>query len=730
MKKGMKKAISILMVIIITLSVAPAGAFTANAADIDYLTYKIENGEVTITDCSTEATGEITIPDEIDGAKVTNIGGLAFYNCSSLQVVNLPESIVSIGERSFKDCVSLEVINLPESLVSIDERAFEKCTSLQNVEFPETVTSIGKKAFYQCTNLQSVTIPQGVKQISNQVFQECRSLQSVILPDMLTSIGYSSFAYCSFEEIDIPDTVTYIGQNAFERCERLKSVKIPDGVTEICSSTFYYCSSLQNVELPDTVTSIENDAFGYCAFSEFIIPDAVTSIGSGAFRNCSNLLEIKIPEGITQIGDNTFYSCYSLQEITLPKALISIGGSVFFQCRSLQNIEIPKTVTDIGEWAFFECNNLHSINIPAGVTQISDYLFYGCSSLQSIVLPETITSVGPYAFFNNVSLTDVFYYGSEEQWQNISVSSNNEKLTSAVVHFDYLPNTGSCGESVTWNYYEDTKTLAVVGGGAMYDYDSPEDCEWYDLKNNIELVTVSGKVESVGENAFNGYPNLKEFYLGSSTQKVGENAFDNCPNLSLVSSTASTLIIGANAFEGCNDRIKFVCYSANDGLLEFANEDDLIKVSFDPEQKALKFNGELTVYPDLNYEFLNRFLMNNNGAEYIFFSKLIFHGVEPDIVDVEDLENDASAQYLTFTNLYISIRAVKNGAQENITFGEMLELLEGGDYDAFIFDLNSDESNQEVTVPSWKKTIDNFIEDVVKAVSKLINFVAKLFRRK
>lgn len=615
MKKETKKVLSVLLAVIITLSVAPAGAFTANAADIDYLTYKIENGEATITGCDVNATGEITIPDEIEGAKVTRIGNSAFRKCSLLQKITIPDSVTSIGMQAFNGC-SFEEITIPDGVTKISDGLFMYCSSLKKVNLPEKLISIGAQVFYDCINLS---------------------------------------------EISIPDTVSSIEMQAFSGCESLVSVKIPDGVTELSNSLFYECSSLETVFLPDDLVSIEKYAFAYC------------------FK--------------------------------------------------LTDINIPKTVTSIGEAAFIDCDTLQNVKFPYGVTQISDHLFYGCSSLQSVVLPETITSVGSYAFFNS-TLTDVFYYGSEEQWKNISVSSNNGKLTSAVVHFDYLPNTGSCGESVTWNYYEDTKTLAVDGGGAMYDYDSPEDCEWYDLKNNIELVTVSGKVESVGENAFSGYPNLKEVYLGSSTQKVGENAFDDCPNLSLVSSTASTLIIGANAFKGCNDRIKFVCYSANDGLLEFANEDDLIKVSFDPEQKALKFNGELTVYPDLNYEFLNRFLMNNNGAEYIFFSKLIFHGVEPDIVDVEDLENDASAQYLTFTNLYISLRAIKNGAQENITFGEMLELLEGGDYDAFIFDLNSDESNQEVTVPSWKKTIDNFIEDVVKAVSKLINFVAKLFRRK
>lgn len=615
MKKGIKKALSILLVMIITLFVAPATVFTANAADLDYLTYKIENGEATITACSTEAAGEITIPDEIDGAKVTRIGNSAFRECSLLQKVNIPETVTTIGMQAFNGC-TFEEITIPDSVTKISDGLFMYCSSLKKVNLPENLISIGDQVFYDCINLT---------------------------------------------EIDIPETVTSIGMQAFYGCESLVSVKIPDGVTTLSNRLFYECASLVEVKLPVDLNSIGNYAFAYCS--------------------------------------------------------------------KLDDINIPKTVTSIGESAFTECDALLNVKIPNGVTQISDHLFYGCSSLQSVVLPETIMSVGSYAFFNS-TLDDVFYYGSEEQWSNISVSSNNGPLKSAVIHFDYLPNTGSCGESATWNYYEDTKTLAVVGGGAMYDYDSPEECEWYDLKNNIELVTVSGKVESVGKNAFNGYPNLKEVYLGSSTQTVGENSFANCRNLSLVSSTASTLIIGANAFEGCNDRIKFVCYSANDGLLEFANEDDLIKVSFDPEQKALKFNGELTVYPDLNYEFLNRFLMNNNGAVYIFFSKLIFHGVEPDIVDVEDLENDASAQYLTFTNLYISLRAVKNGAQENITFGEMLELLEGGDYDAFIFDLNSDESNQEVTVPSWKKTIDNFIEDVVKAVSKLINFVAKLFRRK
>lgn len=716
---------------IITLSVLPAGALTANAADIDYLTYEIENAEVTITDCSTEATGEVTIPDEIEGATVTKIGDRSFWNCASLQVVNLPESIVSIGERAFKDCTSLQLINLPESLISIDERAFEGCTSLQNITLPESLISIGKKAFYQCTNLQSIDIPNGITQISDQMFQECRSLHSVTLPDALTYIGYGAFRYCDFTKIDIPATVTYIGNYAFEGCEQLKSIKIPDGVTNIASGAFSYCSSLQDVELPDTVTSIDNHAFSNCGFSDIDIPSTVTSIGTGAFSGCKNLINIKIPEGVTQLSDKMFYQCYSLQSINLPGTLTSIGSFIFQQCGNLQNIEIPESVTDIGEWAFLECKNMTSVNIPDGITQLKEYLFYGCSSLPSLVIPDTITLIGERAFFNCSSLDDIFYCGSEDQWNEISVSSGNGILTSATIHFNYTPYTGYCGESVTWNYYEDTKTLAIVGSGDMYDFISPEYCDWYAFKDEIELVTVSGKVESVGANAFNGYPKLKEVYFCNSTKSLGENSFANCPNLSLVSSTASDLNIAENTFEGCNDRITFVCYSGNNGVLDCASDKNTIKVSIDSEKKVLKFNGDLTVYNDLRYEFLNRFLSNSSNVEYLFFSKMVFYGIEPDIVDVTDLENDITAQYLTFTNLYVSLRTVKNGEQNDISFDEMLALLEGGDYDAFIFDLNSDEGNQEVVVePAWKKTVDNFVEDVVKAASKIINFFARLFRRR
>ena len=235
----------------------------------------------------------------------------------------------------------------------------------------------------------------------------------------------------------------------------------------------------------------------------------------------------------------------------------------------------------------------------------------------------------------------------------------------------------------------------------------------------------------MGANAFSGFPNLKEVYFCNSTQSVGESAFANCPNLSIAASTASNLSVGANAFSGCNERITFVCYSGNDGMLDCASDNNTIKVSFDSEKKALRFNGELTVYNDLKYEFLNRFLLNSNEVEYVLFSKLVFHGVEPDIVNIEDLEIDTTAQYLTFTNLYVSLKAIKNGTAEKITFAEMLTLLESGDYDAFTFELISDESKQEVTVEqAIKNAADKFVEDVVKAASKLINFLSRLFKRK
>ena len=314
---------------------------------------------------------EITIPDTIDGKKVTSIGNYVFENCIGLESITIPENITNIEHMAFHYCTNLESINVDVNnniYSSIDGVLFNKeqdkiiffpYNKSDSYEIPDSVTSIGDMAFYGCHNLTNIIIPDSITSIGNWAFKNCSSLTNITIPNSVTSIGERAFSECAnFTSITIPDSVTSIGEGAFSSCS-LTSITIPDSVTSISNETFSNCYKLTDIIIPNSVTSIGNRAFYACDnLTNITIPNSVTSIGFGAFRYCIRLANITISNSVTSIRDDTFYSCSSLTSIIIPDSVTSIGNKAFYGCTNLTSITIPKRVTSIGDYTFTDCNNL------------------------------------------------------------------------------------------------------------------------------------------------------------------------------------------------------------------------------------------------------------------------------------------------------------------------------------------------------------------------------------
>ena len=341
----------------------------------------------------------------------------AFYGCTNLVSVTIPESVRYLGENTFYECISLTSITIPNSVTSIDDGAFYECRSLTSITIPNSVTRIGYGAFYGCRSLTSITILNGVTSIGSEAFYGCSSLTSITIPSSVTSIDDGAFAYCSnLTSITIPSSVTSIHTNPFGGCSSLTSICVNENNTKYDSRN--NCNAI--IE-----TATNTLIFGCC---NTLIPSDVTHIGDGAFSGCSSLTSITIPSSVTSIDNGAFSGCSSLTSITIPSSVTSIDNGAFFDCSSLTSITIPSSVTSIGDVAFSRCSSLTSITIPNSVTSIGYNAFAYCRSLESAYFRGNGLGIQSNAFLWCKSTFCIYYVPGTSGWTDSS-AYNAEKGT-------------------------------------------------------------------------------------------------------------------------------------------------------------------------------------------------------------------------------------------------------------------------------------------------------------
>ena len=351
-----------------------------------------------------------------------------WYTNGSTTEATAPNKTNAFGANIISNTYDVDkecwVITFDGVVTSIGKEAFYYCSNLTSVTIPDSVTSIGVCAFYNCKSLTSVTIPDSVTKIVDDAFYLCRSLTSVTIPDSVTKIGDYAFGYClKLTNVTIGNGLTMIGEGAFNRCSSLTTITIPDSVTVIGYDVFTACSSLQEFSGKFAsedgrclIINGELNSFAPAGLTSYTIPDSVTWIRSHAFSNCSSLTSITIPDSVTWIGEYTFYDCSSLISIT-----------------------IPDSVPSIEKYAFNGCTSLTSVTIGDSVTSIGDNAFDGCTSLQEVYCKPTTPPTGDSSmFYDNafgrkiyVPMESVDAYKSAEYWSNYA---------DAIVGYDFENN--------------------------------------------------------------------------------------------------------------------------------------------------------------------------------------------------------------------------------------------------------------------------------------------------
>ena len=439
---------------------------------------------------SNEYTGSVVIPESVtyNGKtySVTSIGGDAFYGCTGLTSIEIPNSVTKIGEYAFSGCSGLTSIEIPGSVTKIETGAFGGCTSLKDLHIEDGTETLS----LGCNTYISSGTGTGLFYNS--------PLETLYLGRNLsykTSAPYGSSPFCKITTLTsaiISNCITSIGGSAFSGCSGLASIEIPNSVTKIGESAFSGCNGLTSIEIPNSVTEIEKYAFRGCTgLTSIVIPNSVTKIGVSVFENCT---------GLTSVEFNA-ENCISMGSSSYP---------VFNGCTALSTVTIGENVKTIPRYTFDGCNKLVSLKsqIPA------DKLFALATNVFSGIDKNTCTLYVPYGAKET--------YASTAGWSEFTNIVELEPETIG----------GSCGDNVNWTY--DNGLLTISGNGAMDDYTWPKSSPWTEYKSEIKTVVIEDGVTSIGGEAFVGCTGLTSIEIPSSVNSIANYAFYDCTALTAV----------------------------------------------------------------------------------------------------------------------------------------------------------------------------------------------------
>ena len=406
-----KRIISLLLILCISLVLLPLGAAAAEIVDSgacgDNVTWTLyADGLIQIS-----GTGGMSYPhvpwveygDFIKNVEiqdgVTSVGSGAFVGFVNLARVKISSTVTSIADNAFSSCVGLLSFDVDagnRSYCSVDGVLYNYDKTLL-LQYPSA-----KEGAY--------VIPNGVRVIAEYAFNYAEELTEITIPDSVKTIGELAFSNCSdLTQVTIPSSVQEIGKVPFYECYALTAIDVEEG------NQNYFDSN--GVLIDRKNASVIQCPAGF--EGSYVIPNGVETIAEGAFSNCGELTEVAIPNSVIDIRDFAFDECDAIENLVIPNSVTFMGNYVCRDCRMLESITLSDSLKSLGAYSFFNCFRLKSVTLPDSLELLGSNAFRDCNDLKTVTIPEGLDDLNAYSFAGCPFITDVYYGGTKEQWEQV-----------------------------------------------------------------------------------------------------------------------------------------------------------------------------------------------------------------------------------------------------------------------------------------------------------------------
>ena len=544
---------------------------------------------------------------EVAGYTVSAVGANALDSGSTVQELNLPETVVSISNYAFENAGNLQKISIPSSVKMIGSYAFRN-SGIKEVAFaPDShLEYIDSYAFANTDGMTAIELPSSVSQIRKYAFYRS-GLQTVSFGEesQLAEIGRYAFASTGLTELQLPDHELKVDYHAFDGAEKLAEVQFGSGKLQLYGYAFYN-TALVNVDIPANVEYIGEYCFSFCkellSFNvseenkyyssdegilfnktglkliqcpagktgSYAIPDRTEALGFGAFEG-SHLSEINISDqsSLQTIGYKAFYNCEQIRSIHIPATVVSLDYYAFAYCKKLNNLDLAEgsTLNGIYEGAFYGCEALTEIQIPDTVMEIGEYAFYGCESLGEVGITENSMLQGIFAHaFEHTAISEIRISDSVLEIGSYAFADCKLKTATTGKNVREVGAHAFSDNSEMTEFTFDESLIAVDNGVLsgndaierlnIYCYAKCQDVTVGNIFGNKTPVTLKEidlqNVNTIPAEAFINSQSLVKVTTDGSVNRIEGSAFENCSDLESITGTENVEYYGPGAFRNCS----------------------------------------------------------------------------------------------------------------------------------------------------------------------------------